>query len=84
MMDSGMTQGMGMMSGYGMFFGMFFWILLSAGVIALVLWAVQKTGNTNNAASVPPQETAMDILKKRFARGEIDKDEYEEKKKILQ
>ncbi|VAX21531.1 hypothetical protein MNBD_NITROSPINAE03-1637 [hydrothermal vent metagenome] len=84
MMDSGMMQGMGMMSGYGMFFGMFFWILLSAGVIALVLWAVQKTGNTNNAASAPPQETAMDILKKRFARGEIDKDEYEEKKKTLQ
>jgi len=81
MMDSGMTQGMGMMSGYGMFFGMFFWILLSAGVIALVLWAVQKSGKTDSAA---PQETAIDILKKRFARGEIDKEEYEEKKKTLQ
>jgi len=81
MMDPGMMQGMGMMSGYGMFFGMFFWILLLAGAVALVVWAVKYSGKADSAA---PQETATDILKKRFAHGEIDKEEYEEKKKILQ
>lgn len=30
-----------------------------------------------------PNEDAMDILKKRFARGEIEQEEFEERKKIL-
>ncbi len=30
------------------------------------------------------KDTPMDILKKRFANGEITKEEFEEKKKILQ
>jgi putative membrane protein len=31
----------------------------------------------------PPADSAMDILRQRFARGEIDKDEFEAKKKAL-
>ncbi len=80
MMDSGMMEGMGFGAGYGMYFGMFFWVLILVGIVALVAWAIQKSGGTQPAAA---NETALDILKKRYASGEIDKAEFEEKKNLV-
>ena len=31
----------------------------------------------------PPAQTPLDILRERFARGEIDKDEFEERRRVL-
>lgn len=73
-------QGTGFGLGYGMYFGMIFWILIFVGIVALVVWAVQKSAKTEIVAE---EETGLDILKKRFASGEIDKDEYEEKKRLI-
>ncbi len=80
MMGGGLMQGTGFGMGYGMYFGMIFWILILVGIVALIVWAVQKSGRTEVLAV---EETALDILKKRFAYGEIDKAEYEEKKRLI-
>ena len=72
-----MMHGWGIMNwGWGnMFFTLFFWFV----VIGLIVWGI-KTISQRNAAS---QESALEILKKRYARGEIDKKEFEQKKKDL-
>lgn len=79
-MGGGMMQGTGFGAGYGMYFGMVFWILILVGIVALVVWVFQKSGGTQPATA---NETALDILNKRYARGEIDKEEYEEKKSVI-
>ena len=74
-----------MMSGYyGLsdgWFGMgLWWLLLVALVVALGVLAFRRAGSDNPSA---PRETARDILDKRYARGEIGRDEYEQKKRDL-
>lgn len=68
-------------SGWGMGFGwpfmVFFWILTIIGIVYLVKLIA------GNAKGGEKHETALDILKKRYAKGEINKEEFEEKKKDL-
>ena len=69
--------------GWGMGFGMIsmvlFWVLVILGIVILVKWIA----GGSPGASQPPVKTALDILKERYARGEIDKQEFEEKKRDL-
>ncbi len=74
--DYGM--GPGMMWGMGWIFMIIFWGLLVLGLIFLVRWLVGMTKTTKL------EESALDILKKRYARGEINKEEFEQKKRDLQ
>ncbi len=59
-----------------------FWILVIIGLVYLIRWLVQTT----RGESPGPRggsSRALEILKERYARGEIDKKEFEEKKKDL-
>jgi len=60
--------------GYG-WFGFFLMLIFWIAVIWLIVWIIQQA--TKN------KESALDILEKRFAKGEINKKEYLEKKKML-
>jgi putative membrane protein len=67
---------------YGMFFGPLMMVLVLALVVGAVALALRWGGATWHAGGPPPRKP-LDILKERFARGEIDKDEFEERRKLL-
>ncbi len=84
---SGWGMGPGMMMGnwgmgwFGGIFMMIFWVLILVGLGFFIKWLVQSTnrgqagGNNDNRA--------LEILKERYARGEIDNAEFEAKRKDL-
>lgn len=55
-----------------------FWIAVIVAVVFLIRWLILSTKNRNQAS-----DPSLDILKTRYARGEIDKKEFEEKKRDL-
>jgi len=65
--------------GWGMGFG---W-LIGLIIIGMIIWLVVKFINQNNTSSSSYKKSALDILKERYARGEIGKEEFEEKKKAI-
>jgi putative membrane protein len=71
--------------GMGWFGGIFmivFWILILIGLVFVIKWLVQSTRGAA-PSSRTESSRALDILKERYARGEIDKQEFEEKKRDL-
>lgn len=69
--------------GWGhMIFGLLMMILFWGGIILAIVYVVRSThsGGTNRQ---PNDKSPLDILNERFARGEIDKEEFEEKKKLI-
>ena len=77
-------MGPGMMGGFGfMGFMGIFWIVILGLIIWAVAAAVHKPDQNGNQGSGSGTDSALDILKKRYARGEIDKNEYEDKKRDL-
>jgi putative membrane protein len=81
-----MPWGWGMGGGWGFGrFGMVLmllcWVLIIAGSILVVQWVIVQ--GRPGGAPAPGGESAVDILKKRSARGDIGKEEYERLKQDL-
>jgi putative membrane protein len=83
----GWHMGPGMMGGgwgmgwFGMIIMLVFWVLVIVGLVFLIKWLIRSS---KGEAQVPPAGSrALEILKERYARGEIDKVEFEEKKRDL-
>jgi putative membrane protein len=68
----------------GMWIGWIFWL----AIIGLIIWGVNAIVNTNRSRNqhndTPPKEDALEILKKRYARGEITREQFEQMKRDLQ
>jgi putative membrane protein len=58
-----------------------FWILIIVAIIFLIRWLVVSSRAGSHGQK--PEETALEILKKRYARGEINQEEFEQKKRDL-
>ncbi len=60
----------------GMFFMWFFWMAIIIAAVFLIAYIV-------NPRHVGCSQDAIKILQGRFARGELNREEYEERRKIL-
>jgi len=68
--------GVGMLIGMGAF--VLFWVLVLAGVALLIRWLWVQARPTAKA-----EESALEILKRRYARGEITREEFETTRRDL-
>lgn len=69
----------GFMDG-GMWFTWIFWL----AVVGLIVYLILRYTDQRRTFTGYSSETALDILKKRYAKGEISKEEYENMKKDIQ
>ena len=89
----GYGPGYGMMNGWGYGgyggygFGvlhMVFWVVILIGVIAGIVWLVRSMASAGAHGALPSRRSAgLDVLEERYARGEINRDEYLQKKRDI-
>ena len=94
MFGRGMMYGLPFARGGGMMFSfpfiggigmLLFWLLIIVGVV----WLISALASHNavpvatNASAAPMVESPLDILKRRYAQGEINKEQFEEMKSTL-
>ena len=70
------------MGWFGMIFMLLFWVLIITGIVFLIRWLIQSTGSRSSSGAGRGSQ-AMDILKERYAKGEISQDEFESMKKEI-
>jgi putative membrane protein len=72
---------------FHMFFGFLMMLLFLGIIVAVVVFGVRWLGGSEHSpfrhGPRPGERSALDILKERLARGEIDVAEYEERRRAL-
>jgi len=77
MNEWGNIGGWGM--GFGIVFMLLFWGLIILGVVALIRWLLTQSSPSRSSRD----KTPLEIVQERYARGEIEREEFEQKKRDL-
>ncbi len=72
-----------MMNGDGMGFGFLFWLVILALIIAGAVWFVRSQSIAGSQRSLERRSSALEALEERYARGEIKREEYLQKKRDI-
>ena len=67
----------------GMFFGGYmwlFWLLVIAAIVVVIMSAI----NTKSTSGSKNEDSPIEILKRRYARGEIDEEEFTRRRKQIE
>ncbi len=84
--DPGDQYHMGHWGWGGMIYGPIMMIVFFAAAVAVVVLLVRWLGGPGQGVAhhSPAGKPALDILKERFAKGEVDKQEFEERRRVLE
>ncbi len=70
---------MGSWGGFGWWWMALWWVLIIAGIAALVRWFSSRADEEEK-----PAGKALEVLKERYARGELDRESYERMRRDLE
>ena len=75
----GYYGGFGGLGWIGMIIGMVLTVVVIVGVIVLIVWAIRRMNNNpaRDGTLSPANPSAREIAQARYARGEINRDEYQ-------
>jgi putative membrane protein len=78
-------DGFGFGFGFGWIFMILWWVLIIVAIVALVRWLASPSSGCSGrrVAEKSTEKSALDILKERYARGEIEQEEFQRKKREL-
>jgi len=69
--------------GYSMMGGLFGMMIIPIIIIGIVVFLIFSQFSNNDIEDIRAGDNSLDVLNERFARGEINEDEYYNKKNIL-
>ncbi len=69
--------------GVGMIGMTIFWVLIIVLLVVAIVALVRGAFGTGTPRERPQERSALDLLKERYARGEIEREEFEQKKRDL-
>lgn len=71
-------------TGWTMLFSGIFWLILLVLVVMAMVWIVRASSHGgHNPPHIDPSSSGLHILEERYARGEINRDEYLQKKRDI-
>jgi putative membrane protein len=60
-----------------------FWVAIIALIVVAIRWLIRQDRRSTDGGSLPRADDPLEILRRRYAAGEIDDEEYQRRRKML-